>query len=366
MTIRIAIDQVMKKYGDHIVIRDLNLTIKRGELFTILGPSGCGKSTLLRMIAGFIPVDQGTIAFNDQIINDVPPHQRNVGMVFQNYAIFPHMTAWENVAFGLKNKRVKEPNLSKKVKEILNQMHILPFKDHYPHQMSGGQQQRLAIARAIVTQPDVLLMDEPLSNLDAKLRIEMRELIKNIQRKYNITTIYVTHDQEEALAISDRIAIMNDGKLQQVGKPFHVYLYPENIFVAQFIGNHNLLNGTILKKGDSLQIQLENGYTYDMKDIPKHLTGREVLALIRPSEFLISEERGMKGLVIDQSFLGIGMEYKVQLENERVIEILEPDLTKDMTPLHEEIYVQIHPSSINIYDRDSGNRLLDRKDVNET
>src|SRR5690625_1140387 len=265
MTVSIKVENAVKKYRDNTIIPNLNLEINEGELFTLLGPSGCGKTTLLRMIAGFNSIEGGTITFNNKIMNDIVPNKRNIGMVFQNYAIFPHMTAAENVAFGLKNKKIKEPMLSERIKSMLENMQILHLKDRYPANMSGGQQQRLALARAIVTQPDVLLMDEPLSNLDAKLRIEMRSIIKEIQQDFKITTVYVTHDQEEALAISDSIAIMKDGILQQVCTPVEIYKYPANIFVATFIGNPILLDVVItLTNEGKEEVFLDCGYKYEV------------------------------------------------------------------------------------------------------
>ena len=231
MSVSIDIDNVIKKYEDTIVINGLSLKIHPGEFFTLLGPSGCGKTTLLRMIIGFNSIEGGTIKVDDKVINNIPVNKRNMGMVFQNYAIFPHMSVFDNVAFGLKQRNVPAAEIEKAVVEILDVVKIGHLKDRMPTQLSGGQQQRVALARAIVIHPQVLLMDEPLSNLDAKLRVEMRNAIKNIQQQVGITTVYVTHDQEEALAVSDRIAVMNDGVIQQVGSPQYIYQRPANRFV---------------------------------------------------------------------------------------------------------------------------------------
>ena len=219
MSQNVIIKDVVKTYGDFNAVDHISLEMKEGELFTLLGPSGCGKTTLLRMIAGFNSIESGTIAFGSKVINEIPAHKRNIGMVFQNYAIFPHMTVFENVAYGLKARKVSKEEIEKRVNEALEMVQIQNLKDRQPANMSGGQQQRVALARAIVIHPDILLMDEPLSNLDAKLRVQMRTTIKKVQKKLGITTIYVTHDQEEALAISDRIAVMNHGVIQQVGVP---------------------------------------------------------------------------------------------------------------------------------------------------
>ena len=213
MSHQVSIRNVVKRFGDFAAVNGVSLEIKEGEFFTLLGPSGCGKTTLLRAIAGFNQIDEGEIAFSDQVINQIPAHKRDIGMVFQNYAIFPHMTVKENVAYGLKARKVNKAEIEKRVAEALEMVQIAPLKDRKPAELSGGQQQRVALARAFIIEPGVLLMDEPLSNLDAKLRVQMRSTIKKLQRSLGITTIYVTHDQEEAMAVSDRIAIMKNGRL---------------------------------------------------------------------------------------------------------------------------------------------------------
>ena len=234
---RISVKDAVKRYGNNTVIPDLNLEIGDGELFTLLGPSGCGKTTLLRMIAGFNSIEGGDIFFNEKRINDMDPSKRNIGMVFQNYAIFPNLSVRDNVAFGLKNRKVDKAEIKKRTDEFLNLMQIMQYADRMPNQLSGGQQQRIALARALVISPDVLLMDEPLSNLDAKLRVSMRSEISKLHRQLGSTTIYVTHDQVEAMTMADRIVIMKDGVIQQVGKPMDLYEHPANKFVAGFIGS---------------------------------------------------------------------------------------------------------------------------------
>jgi len=242
MSHAVIIKEAVKKYGDFTALNGVSLDIKPGEFFTLLGPSGCGKTTLLRMIAGFNTVDGGEIYFDEKQLNNVPAHKRDIGMVFQNYAIFPHLTVAENVAYGLKAKKVPKDQIEKRVEEALELVQILKLKDRKPNELSGGQQQRVALARAFVIEPSVLLMDEPLSNLDAKLRVQMRTVIKKLQRRLGITTIYVAHDQEEALAISDRIAVMKEGHIMQVGTPESIYKKPENTFVAGFIGVSNFVD----------------------------------------------------------------------------------------------------------------------------
>ena len=228
----ITIQDAVKRYGNDTIINGLSLQVNPGEFFTLLGPSGCGKTTLLRMIIGFNSIEGGTFRINDRVINDIPTNKRNIGMVFQNYAVFPHMSVFDNVAFGLKNRKVPKNEIQERVDRILKVVKIDHLKDRMPAKLSGGQQQRVALARAIVIEPEVLLMDEPLSNLDAKLRVEMRNAIKRIQQQFGITTVYVTHDQEEALAVSDRIAVMNNGVIQQIDVPSRIYQRPVNQFVT--------------------------------------------------------------------------------------------------------------------------------------
>ena len=232
MSVKIKIVDAVKRYGNNTIISDLSLDIKEGEFFTLLGPSGCGKTTLLRMIAGFNSIEGGDFYFNDKRINDMDPAKRNIGMVFQNYAIFPNMTVENNVAFGLKNRKRSKDIIKQQTDKFLKLMQIEEYRDRMPDRLSGGQQQRVALARALAITPDVLLMDEPLSNLDAKLRVEMRTVIKHIQNSVGITTVYVTHDQEEAMAVSDRIAVMKDGFIQHVGTPKDLYQRPANLFAV--------------------------------------------------------------------------------------------------------------------------------------
>ena len=247
MGITITIDHAKKAYGKHVVIEDLSAVIKPGEFFTLLGPSGCGKTTLLRMIAGFNTIEAGTISFNERVINNLPPHKRNIGMVFQNYAVFPHMTTRENVAFGLKIKKTPKDIIKAKVDRMIELVGLDGFQKRDVTLLSGGQQQRVAIARALVNEPDVLLLDEPLAALDLKLRKEMQHELKRIQQEVGITFIFVTHDQEEALTMSDKIVVMKDGNIEQIGTPQEIYNEPINDYVANFIGESNIDDGVMKK-----------------------------------------------------------------------------------------------------------------------
>lgn len=315
----VKIIDATKVYGDFKACDHISLDIKEGEFFTLLGPSGCGKTTLLRMIAGFNHIDEGKIFFNEKCINTIPADKRNIGMVFQNYAIFPHMTVEENVAYGLKARKIKGKELESRTMEAMKMMQIDMLKDRMPSQLSGGQQQRVALARAIVIHPDVLLMDEPLCNLDAKLRVTMRTSIKKIQKQLNITTIYVTHDQEEALSISDRIAVIHDGKVEQLGGPKEIYTKPNNMFVANFIGTSNFLDGTA-ENGEVTVL----GKKKITMNIDKNYKGKIKIA-VRPEFATLDryDEEEISGTVTLSTFLGDFMNYEIQLDNGPLIEVNE-------------------------------------------
>jgi len=355
----IIINDVVKKYGENTVIPDLSVTIKNGELFTLLGPSGCGKTTLLRMIAGFNSIEGGTISFEDKVINDIPAHKRNIGMVFQNYAIFPHMTVKQNVQYGLKLRKLTKSEMEKRADEMLDIVKITEYKDRLPENLSGGQQQRVALARAIVIHPDVLLMDEPLSNLDAKLRVEIRSAIKNIQKQVGITTVYVTHDQEEALAISDRIAIMKDGVIQQVDTPYTIYSRPNNIFVATFIGRSNIFDVAIINKDNNNYIEFKDGYKMNV-NLDKKIQASKAKVTIRPEEFIISDNNdGLKGKVISSTFLGKYMDYVIELQEGSTVE-LSHDLSNNDKILENNatVYLKVNEKKMNIYNEDGSKNLI--------
>ena len=243
---RITLKDLVKRFGSLEAVSHVSLQIEDGELFTLLGPSGCGKTTLLRLIGGFHHPDQGEIMFGERRVHHDPPYERNIGMVFQNYALWPHMTVFQNIAYGLKLKKFAKTDIRGKVARVLELVNMYGLDKRYPGQLSGGQQQRVSLARALVLNPDVLLLDEPLSNLDAKIRVQVRAEIRKLQKELAITTIYVTHDQEEALTLSDRIAVINKGRLQQIGAPQELYERPANRFVADFIGINNLIPGKVV------------------------------------------------------------------------------------------------------------------------
>lgn len=319
MSVAIKIEKVIKRYGQLTIIPGLSQNIANGEFFTLLGPSGCGKTTLLRMIAGFNSIESGEIKFNDEIINDIPAYKRNIGMVFQSYAIFPHLTVRENVEYGLKLRNVPKAEIKTKVDEILDVVKIAEYQDRLPERLSGGQQQRVALARAIVIHPSVLLMDEPLSNLDAKLRIEMRSAIREVQKQVGITTVYVTHDQEEALSISDRIAVMKMGEIQQTAKPHTIYTRPYNVFVSTFIGHSNLFKGHIKNTETGKVVVFANGYVMPMANLEDDTQdGQEVIISVRPEEFSIQAE-GLPCQIKTKVFLGKYVNYSLTFPEDMLV-----------------------------------------------
>jgi len=321
MSVAITIDQVIKRYGSLTIIPGLSQEIANGEFFTLLGPSGCGKTTLLRMIAGFNSIEGGEIKFNQDVINDIPAYKRNIGMVFQSYAIFPHLTVRENVEYGLKLRNLPKEEIKKKVDDILEVVKITEYQDRLPERLSGGQQQRVALARAIVIHPSVLLMDEPLSNLDAKLRIEMRSAIREVQKQVGITTVYVTHDQEEALSISDRIAVMKAGEIQQTARPHTIYTRPYNIFVSTFIGHSNLFKGIVRQTAAGKTVVFRNGYVLPMDNLEDAAgEGQEVIISVRPEEFSIQND-GLTCKIKTKVFLGKYVNYSLEFPEE----MLQPD-----------------------------------------
>ncbi|MFQ6341636.1 ABC transporter ATP-binding protein [Campylobacter sp. VTCC 70190] len=291
----LKIKNFKKTYGDKIIFEDISFSAKKGEFVTLLGPSGCGKSTLLRCIAGLSLIDRGKILLGETDISKLKPQKRNIGMVFQNYALFPNLNVFENVAFGLRIKKVDKKDLEKRVKKMLKLVELEDFSQSYPHRLSGGQMQRVALARSLVTKPNLLLLDEPLSALDAKIRKHLRTQIKEIQKELNLTTIFVTHDQEEALELSDRIILMNEGKIVQNSNANNLYLLPQSHFVASFIGNYNILSPKELD-----ELGLEHQFNKDIA--------------LRPETIEIANE-GYEARIKEKSLLGNIIRYKVKLGN---------------------------------------------------
>jgi len=351
----VSIENATKRFGDVVAVNKISLSINKGEFFTLLGPSGCGKTTLLRMIAGFYKMDSGSILFGDKVINNVPAHKRDTGMVFQNYAIFPHMTVRENVAYGLKARKIKRNEITRRVNEALEMVQISALAERKPNQLSGGQQQRVALARAFVIEPSVLLMDEPLSNLDAKLRVQMRTMIKKLQRRLGITTIYVTHDQEEALAISDRIVVMKDGNIMQIGIPSEVYNYPLNLFVAGFVGTSNIID-CLCTPGRDGEMVIRTGEMEATVKAGKPYQGQGVIS-VRPEQLFFSDS-GLPGKIIISTFLGDFWEYEILLEDGHTI--LLNEYTKDEKNVHgdgQRVHISFDPQRIGVYEKETGELL---------
>lgn len=318
----VTLDNISKIFGKFSAVEDVAIHIKAGEFFTFLGPSGCGKTTTLRMIAGFYYPTTGSIRFGDSDVTFLPPNKRNTGMVFQNYALFPHMTVFENIAFGLEIRSMNKETIRGKVNKSLELVHLKGLGDRKINQLSGGQQQRVALARAVVIEPDILLLDEPLSNLDAKLREETRAEIKRLQMELGITTIYVTHDQAEAMAMSDRIMVMDKGKIQQVGDPVSIYNRPNNKFVASFIGETNLLEGRVLGvEGDQVTVMVADtimltGLRSNAAHGVSFSVGSRVMLSIRPEAIRTSNKANVEnyipGIVTMAEFTGVSVSYLIK------------------------------------------------------
>ncbi len=357
MSVNIKIKNAVKKFGENTVISNISVDIKDKELFTLLGPSGCGKTTLLRMIAGFNSIEGGEFYFDEKKINDMEVSHRNIGMVFQNYAIFPHYTVRQNVEFGLRNRKLDKTVIQEETDKFLKLMQIYEYRDRKPEQLSGGQQQRVALARALVIKPDVLLMDEPLSNLDAKLRLEMRQVIRDIQKEVGITTVYVTHDQEEAMAISDRIAVMNDGIIQHVGTPQEIYHRPSNMFVATFIGRTNFIKATYHAAEQEVEIA---DYRFKVEDIAAK-TDCPVVLSVRPEDFIMQEndELPLKGIIKDSFFLGLNTHQLVELQyNKQLVEIIRESSLEDLLSTGEKVSLAIKGHKINLFSEDTKENMV--------
>lgn len=326
----LALTNVRKEFPNNVAVEDFNLAVEKGEFVSFLGPSGCGKTTTLRMIAGFEHPSSGSVTLNGRDITYAKPNERDVGMVFQAYALFPNMTVAQNVGFGLKLRNEEKTAISQRVSELLDLIHLPDKGGSYPHQLSGGQQQRVALARALAIRPQVLLLDEPLSALDAKIRDELRHEIRRIQTQLGITTIYVTHDQEEAMAISDRVVVMSRGVMEQVGPPFQIYNFPETAFVASFVGKLNQIPGQVVDAalGTVRSGQVSLRTTSEFQAPP----GQAVTLMVRPEELELGEgeENQVPGIVESINFLGAIVRVRVDtasgpltadLFNERLLKL---------------------------------------------
>lgn len=308
--ILLDLKNVNKVFGNNHVLKNINLQIERGKFITFLGPSGCGKTTLLRSIAGFYTVDEGEVWIDGKLVNDLPPYKRGTPMVFQEYALFPHMTVFDNIAYGLDIKKRPEDEVQQRVKDVMAQVKLTGLEERYPHEMSGGQQQRVAMARALVMNSPIILLDEPLSNLDAKLREEVRVELRAIQRELGLTVIYVTHDQLEALSMSDQIVVFNKGAIDQYGTPHEIYYKPRTQYVADFIGTTNFIDATVIqtKEGKATVRYGQAGDTVTIATNEKLTEGEEVLLSVRPESLRLNQpevgEFNVFGVVKSSMFLG--------------------------------------------------------------
>ena len=355
--VRIRLEQIQKTFihrikGEVTAVDNVSLDVTPGEFLTLLGPSGCGKTTTLRMIAGFERPDRGRVFIGKEDVTDLLANQRNIGFVFQNYALFPHLSVFENVAYGLRVQGKSFGSIDKEVARVLALVGLTGYERQFPHQLSGGEQQRVALARAVVIEPRVLLFDEPLSNLDAKLRVYMRSEIRRLQKALEITAVYVTHDQEEAMAISDHIAVMNEGRIVQIGTAEELYLKPREAFVAQFIGRINTLPAEVLAlEGGTVTLSLL-GRTFTLAAPPDGLgAGETIQVFIRPEAVTLSRSIGgdlLTGLVAERTFLGEKADYLLDMGNCRLFATAYDPLRHGTFAVGEKIGVGIEPGVIHI------------------
>ncbi len=351
--VSVELDRIGKRFGGAHAVRDLSLAVDRGEFFTLLGPSGCGKSTTLRIVAGLLEPDEGVVRFDGRDVTHLPPWERHLGMVFQNYALWPHMNVFDNVAFGLVERRVPAAEVRRRVEEVLGKVGLAGMEGRFPSQLSGGQQQRVALARALVVRPRLLLLDEPFSNLDAKLRVQMRTELARLQRELGITTLYVTHDQEEALVLSDRLALLDAGRLVQAGSPRELYERPQDPFVADFLGGANLLEGIVIRAG-TREVEVQVAGTQVVLPVETPVPpGAPVWVSVRPEHLRLSAEadaQALSGTVRVTEYLGWTLEAEVELPKGGRVRARGLDPAAGVQP-GQKVFVRFDPQRVRVFPR---------------
>ena len=352
----IRFSHVTKKFGNFKALDDISLDIPKGCFNTLLGPSGCGKTTLMRQLAGFSEPDEGEIFVNGKKMNGLPPFKRSTPLVFQEYALFPHMTVYENISYGLRLQKKSKDEIAGKVAKMMEMFTLQGMEKRFPKELSGGQQQRVAFARALIMDEEVLLLDEPLSNLDAKLRVEVRSELRQIQQKFGITVIYVTHDQDEALSMSDQIAVMRSGRIQQLGGPEEIYCRPKNHFVADFIGTVNFVDGNVMDcTSDQVTVSWKNLIFPVHNDGTAFRRGETVEIVLRPEAILISkepDEKAIRGMITFSSFLGRYNRYFIDVDGENlIVDDSNPSITG---AIRGEVWLHLDQSKLHILSKEEG------------
>ena len=360
---QIKIRGIKKSYGKEMAVQELDLTVNPGDFLTILGPSGCGKTTMLRAIAGLEEPDEGEIQFGDRVVFSrkqgviIPPENRNVGFIFQSYALWPHMTVEQNITLALKEKKLSNKEIESRLKKSLEMVQLESYRKRYPSELSGGQQQRVAVSRLIALQSKILLMDEPLSNLDAKLRTEMRAELKRLHGELEATTVYVTHDQTEALTLSDIVVVMNKGLIMQSGTPYDIYHHPENIFVAEFIGDpqNNFFKGQIVEKNSQLHLDCQ-GILFPLNN-QDYLKSQNLIATVRPENINVSFQKEKDWFKVSLKSVqptGANTILQVKLGNTEIT-LLQPEFIR--MKLDEPLWISFDPASLNFFDEETGKNL---------